>query len=261
MTEQKSHWNGEIYNKISLPQYQINKRFIDAHDFTGNERILDIGCGNGNTTQLLLQKIPHGSMIGVDASSSMIEAAKLKYAMYNVDFRCLDAQALNFENEFDLVTCFFCMQWIPDKVGVFKKIAKALIAGGEFLLIVPTPHPHLPTLRAELMARDKWKKYFVNYQDPLMYINDCDYQKYAAQNFKLINYEAKVTPVNFSTYTEFFSFMHEMTPQLSLFSDGNLKTEFLTELLDAYLKVCPLTAEGQYQLNIHLVQMKACASF
>ena len=70
------HWNGDEYQRISLPQYQINLQFLNEHTFSKTASILDIGCGDGGTTGAIAQKAPEGYILGIDASNSMIDAAK-----------------------------------------------------------------------------------------------------------------------------------------------------------------------------------------
>lgn len=252
--KQSSHWNGCIYSKISSPQYAINSEFLSKHTFKGDEIVLDIGCGNGKTTQKIAEKISNGEIVGVDASSSMIECANKENHSVNCSFKLIDAQKISFKKEFDLCTCFFCMQWIPDKASTIQKIADSLKPNGMFLMIVPFPHVHLPSIRNELINTLRWEKYFENYQDPLSYINDTEYKKHIENaGLFLKNYEVKETPVLFKNYDSFFQFMSQMTPHLGQIPNDNKKDEFMHELIHKYLIYYPQKADGSYELIFTLL--------
>ncbi len=49
---------------------------IDRLELTGDETVLDAGCGSGRVTRLLVERVPRGRVIGVDASPSMIAKAR-----------------------------------------------------------------------------------------------------------------------------------------------------------------------------------------
>ena len=166
----KEHWDGEEYRRVAFPQKKINSAFLKNFNWLGQEHVLDIGCGDGTTTIEIAQKVPQGSVLGIDASPSMIDTALLIKDIPNLHFELRNAQDIAFENQFDLATSFFCMQWVPDKKGTFQRIATALRAQGQFLMITPVPHPNIPKIRKELLATEQWKSYFSNYLDPLRYI-------------------------------------------------------------------------------------------
>jgi len=253
-----NHWDGVEYRRISLPQYEINMAFLSEYNFAGNEKILDIGCGDGTTSRAMAAKIPQGTVLGVDTSSSMIAAAKQASNPVNIQFQLLSAQKLNFSQQFDLSTSFFCMQWVPNKLLTMQKIYHALKPGGRFLMIVPMPHPHLPSIRQKLITTARWQNYFKDYVDPLIYINDCDYKLYAhTAGLEVIAYRVDVTPVIFPSYKDFFDFMSQMTPHLSNLPTSEEKTAFMQELVNEYLKIYPTTANNTYQLNFNLVKFSA----
>jgi len=253
-----SHWDGNKYKKIALPQYEINNAFLNKHPFIGNEIVLDIGCGDGETTNEIATRIPLGKVKGIDASTSMIETARETHHLKNLSFALLNAQQINFSQEFDIITCFFCMQWIPEKLKTFKKIFSALRSGGHFLMIVPLPHPHLPVIRKKLITSEKWKKYFVSYEDPLIYINDSNYKFFAKEaGLSLSFFKIYSTSINFKDYDSFFNFMYEMTPHLSCLPNKQKKEAFLHELLNEYLEIFPVNTAGDYQLNFEFVKLHA----
>ncbi len=252
------HWNGADYHRISSPQFNINKAFLNEYIFHGDETILDIGCGDGRTSREIAKKIPHGEILGIDASNSMIEIANKNNKYTHLRFQLMNVQQIDFSNQFDVGICFFCMQWVPDKKDTFRRIYQSLKQQGRFLMIVPLPHPYLPMIRQQLISSPRWKKYFGYYEDPLIYINDSNYEIYAqTAGFREFHSRIDDTPVIFKNYDIFFDFLNQMTPHLSCLPLPNEKADFMHELLEQYLKINPIASDGSCNLTFNLI--KCCA--
>jgi len=186
----------------------------------------------------------------------MVEEAKRTQYRDNLRFKLLNAQDVNFENEFDIITTFFCMQWVQDKRNVFLCIKNALKPNGRFMMIVPMPHPHLPKIRDRLIGKPHWAPYFVAYRDPLIFINDNDYVEYAGHvGMHVVTASIEHDPVYFPDYDVFFNFMYEMTPHLTRLPNEGLKRKFMHELLEEYLSIYPKSAEGKCRLDFNLQKM------
>lgn len=250
------HWNGEHYRRISSPQYSINMKFIHQVKMNGDESVLDMGCGNGDTTREIAKLVPNGNVIGIDASNSMIIEAVNTQSRENLSFKLMNVHDMCFDAKFDIAGSFFCMQWVQDKMAVFCKIQRALKVGGRFLMITPMPHPHLPKIRERIIERPQWKPFFSCYEDPLAFINDSDYMGFAERsNLKVVKSAIEVDTVYFASYESFFDFMSEMTPNLKQLPSQDLKNAFMHELLEEFFSIYPLSAEGKCRLDFNLHKM------
>src|SRR5690242_21743453 len=69
-------WDAGTYHRVSTPQLEWAGEVIERLPLEGDETVLDAGCGSGRVTQLLLDRLPNGTVIGVDGSQSMIEKAR-----------------------------------------------------------------------------------------------------------------------------------------------------------------------------------------
>lgn len=69
-------FDGEKYKIASTPQKEWGKSLISKISLHGNERILDLGCGDGYLTEQLALLVPNGKVLGIDASVGMINTAK-----------------------------------------------------------------------------------------------------------------------------------------------------------------------------------------
>src|SRR5260370_36046982 len=79
----------------------------------GFERILDLGCGDGEHSGRLALRVPKGFVLGIDSSLSMISAA-LTCARTNLAFRLQDINQLDYEQEFDVIFSNSALHWVKE---------------------------------------------------------------------------------------------------------------------------------------------------
>ena len=99
-------WNAADYAANSSQQQAWGRELIAGLKLRGDERVLDVGCGDGKVTAEIARALPRGSTVGIDASPQMIEFARTtfpKEKVSNLEFRVMDARKIRFEPSFDLV--------------------------------------------------------------------------------------------------------------------------------------------------------------
>ena len=137
MNVQTYQWNAIDYAKSSSIQQQWARELISKLNLKGNEKLLDIGSGDGKVTAEIASYLSNGSVIGIDNSEAMITLAQSKYstdAFPNLRFQQGDASRLTFENEFDVVFSNATLHWILDQRPVLQGIYKSLKHNGKILL-------------------------------------------------------------------------------------------------------------------------------
>ena len=97
----------------------------------GGERILDLGCGPGALTAELAALVPAGSVLGIDASESMIATARRDHAGANLRFERCDINSIDFEAQFDVVFSNATLHWIRDHRRLLANVFKSLKDGGQ----------------------------------------------------------------------------------------------------------------------------------
>lgn len=91
--------------------------------------MLDAGCGTGRVTQLLLQRLPRGRVIAVDASPSMVAKAEERLAG-SAKVVWADVQELVLDDPVDIVFSNAVFHWIPDHPRLFSTLHRCLRPGG-----------------------------------------------------------------------------------------------------------------------------------
>lgn len=130
-------WSLDIKNQSWVEDTENQVDFIiNTLDLTGNERILDLGCGFGRHSTSFARR--GFSVVGVDFTKDYIDDA-VKTAKSNsleIDYVLADARSLKYDNEFDVVLNLadgamgFC-ETDEENLKIFDVISKALKPGGK----------------------------------------------------------------------------------------------------------------------------------
>src|SRR3954469_24697569 len=138
MPETRS-WDGAAYDRLSTPMEQLGREVMKRLQLRGDETILDAGCGSGRLTQLLMERVPDGRVIGVDASPSMINAARERLGDA-ADLRVADLVGLDLGGAtVDVVFSTATFHWIADHDALFASLRRSLRPGGR--LAAPRGRP------------------------------------------------------------------------------------------------------------------------
>ena len=135
--------------------------FLKAAMPLPGERVLDLGCGTGETTIEISKLIaPDGSVLGLDISSILLDRARQRAevaANANIEFHEADAQTHNFKpGSFDLLTSRFGSMFFSDPVAAFANMRQGLRSGGRVCLVAwapPTNNPWFTVSRDAAIAR------------------------------------------------------------------------------------------------------------
>ncbi|MDF1534055.1 MAG: methyltransferase domain-containing protein [Methanosarcinaceae archaeon] len=99
-------WDAQDYSKSSSEQQKWAHELILKLALKGNERVLDIGCGDGKITAQIARRVPDGCVMGIDLFEEMINFATSNFPpdrYPNFSFEIRDASNLNFDHELDVV--------------------------------------------------------------------------------------------------------------------------------------------------------------
>ncbi len=125
-------WNADAYHRVSGPQVAMSEAVLDRLELRGDETVLDAGCGSGRVTRLLLDRLPTGRVIAVDADADMVARAEIELSDAAADVRQADIAALRLEpgERVDAVFSNATFHWVPDHDALFASLAAALRPGG-----------------------------------------------------------------------------------------------------------------------------------
>ncbi len=156
-----SDWSSAQYLKFEKERTQPAVDLANRISVKKPKRIVDIGCGPGNSTQVMAQRYPDAYILGCDNSPNMLEAARENYP--DIEFRICDAgrDLSGLGGDFDIVFANACIQWIPDHPKLLKNMIGLLRKGG--VLAVQTPVNYREPIHliiGEVAGSEEWKDEF-----------------------------------------------------------------------------------------------------
>ncbi len=125
-------WDGATYDRISAPQHAWGREVLERLPLQGDETVLDAGCGSGRVTELLLERLPRGRVIAVDASPSMVTAARERLGE-RAEVRVMDLEELELGEPLDAILSTATFHWIGDHERLFSRLRAALRPGGRLV--------------------------------------------------------------------------------------------------------------------------------
>lgn len=194
-----TEWNAAEYARLSALQAAMAAEVLSLlrGRLRGDERVLDVGCGNGDVTREIAAMVPYGSVVGVDASAKMVEFAGSSSGASsdrndgavrgagNLSFEVCDARRLTFHGEFDLVVSFNALHWVPESEQplALRGICSALNANGkaQLRLVARGERKSLENVIEETATSPRWEKYFIGHRDPYLHMSPEEYVAMAEQ--------------------------------------------------------------------------------
>ena len=126
-------WNSSLYLKFKTertqPAVDLANRLRAYHP----EKIADIGCGPGNSTEVLRSVFPHSEIHGIDNSPDMIEKARKEHP--GLTFHLCDVNGM--QGRYDILFSNACLQWLPDHAALLPKLMDRLNIGGVLAVQLP----------------------------------------------------------------------------------------------------------------------------
>ena len=126
-------WNAATYHRVSAPQFDWGLAVLERLPLAGHELVVDVGCGTGRLTSLLLDRLPHGAAVAVDLSANMLHVARAEMPAGHqprVHFVLASALALPVHERADAVFSTATFHWVLDHPALFRSLHDALRPGG-----------------------------------------------------------------------------------------------------------------------------------
>ena len=125
-------WDACTYDRLPLPHVQWGRRVLDQLPLSGDERVLDAGCGTGRDAAALLERWPGVQIVGIDGSASMVEAARARLGL-DVELVVGDLTEPLPIDPVDAVMSVAAFHWISDHAALFANLAAAVNPGGRLV--------------------------------------------------------------------------------------------------------------------------------
>src|SRR6266699_1695535 len=115
-----SDWSANQYLKFEDERTRPPRDLIAQIPLARAGRVVDLGCGPGNSTELLVARYPDAEVIGLDSSPDMIAAARKRLPYCR--FATADLATWEAEEGSNLLFANAVFQWVPDHAQVLKRL-------------------------------------------------------------------------------------------------------------------------------------------
>lgn len=250
-------WDAEAYNVGSYLQNFCVNKILSEYVFRENIHLADLGCGDGESTANILNYAPRATVLGLDCSSKMISSAQANYTRQFLSFRKEDITRLNYLEEFDLITSFFCLDWIQDQKSLQQKIYRALKSQGQVLFVISTGEDNISRIVEDVKNNSKWKPLLNDHVTPVGLHNLKSYQKAMEQaGFTLCTFEIKRIPVELPAIHLFYQFIFA----LPLFGDvlsADENQQIIKDITAEFQVYCDRVHRGKLICDGEMIIVKA----
>lgn len=169
-------WDGGVYDRISAPMEALGRAVLERLELDGDETVIDAGCGSGRVTEALIEGLPRGRVIAVDASPSMVAAARERLERSGigperVEVREGDLLELEVAEPVDAILSTATFHWILDHERLFARLHAALHPGGR-LVAQCGGKGNIDQLRGvahAILEREPYAEHFRDWQAPWNY--------------------------------------------------------------------------------------------
>ena len=152
-------WSPGQYLKFEDERTRPAAELLARVPVTQPRRVLDVGCGPGNSTELLAARYPQAEIVGIDSSPEMIATARKRLPA--ADFIVADIHDHAPAMPFDVVFGNAVFQWVPDHLAVLVRLFATCPQGGALAIQVPD-NLNQPThmLMAAVARNGPWREKF-----------------------------------------------------------------------------------------------------
>lgn len=128
-------WSANQYLKFEDQRTRPASDLAAQIPLQAPRKVYDLGCGPGNSTEVLMRRFPAAECIGVDSSPDMLNQARKR--LPQVTFMEADLNTWTPPTDVDVFYSNATFQWVPDHISVLQRLLQALPEGGALAVQMP----------------------------------------------------------------------------------------------------------------------------
>ncbi|CAB3707419.1 trans-aconitate 2-methyltransferase [Achromobacter kerstersii] len=128
-------WSAKQYSAFENERTRPVRDLVAAVPNDAVKVAVDLGCGPGNSTEVLASRYPDAKVTGMDSSEDMVLAARKRLPA--LEFELADIATWNPPQQYDVILANAALQWVPDHATLYPRLVSKLTPGG--ILAIQTP--------------------------------------------------------------------------------------------------------------------------
>lgn len=130
-----THWDPDAYLRFASQRTRPAVELASRVPLESPSRVLDLGCGPGNSTAVLRARWPDAHVAGVDHSEEMLAAAREREP--DGEWHCADVRTFESDAPFDVVFSNAVLHWLPDHADLVPRLLDLVAPGGALAFQIP----------------------------------------------------------------------------------------------------------------------------
>jgi len=281
-----ARWNAVDYAANSAVQQAWARELIARLNLRGDERVLDVGCGDGKVTAEIAHAVPRGSVTGIDASPQMIRFARATFPprkIPNLKFRVMDAREIPGSAgiragqssgkvqpagrdagapsaPFDLIFSNAVLHWVDDHQAFLRGAAACLRPGGRLVVSCGgkgNAQDVFLALRPEMRLKP-WRLFFRRIPKPYFFHSPAEYERWLPQfGFKTLGVRLAPKDAVYAGRDKFVAWLRTTWLPYVQRVPEELREEFIAGVANCYLAKHPPDAEGKVHVKMVRLEIEA----
>lgn len=241
-------WNPDKYNEFKSERYSPFFDLVGHIQDKSNLTVLDLGCGTGELTKFLADKLSNPTVLGIDSSAEML--AKVP-EQDNLQFKQADiTEQLKADQKWDLIVANASLQWVDGHNELFSQIISRLNPAGQLAVQMPCQAENvLNKILLNLVQEEPYASSLTNWkrESPVLSMDEYGSLLFEKGGKDLIIYQ-KMYPIIAKSHDSLFEFISgsALVPY----------SERLSEMLQKQL-----SAEFKRRIKLHFPKMPALYAF
>jgi trans-aconitate 2-methyltransferase len=241
-------WNPDQYLRFAKERTQPCRDLAIRIEVDQPKTVIDLGCGPGNSTQVLAQRWPYADLTGLDSSPQMIETARRDFPACRFLVADIATWAAAERHSFDVVFSNAALQWVGDHPLVYPRLVELVAPGGAFAVQVPCnidapPHRAARSLASAAAWRDRfprdgvreWHVHAATYYYDLFAPHASHVDLWETEYFHVLPDAESILEWYKGT---------GLRPYLDALPDPGDQQRFAVEYLEIIREACPVRADG-----------------
>ncbi|HEY9174683.1 MAG TPA: methyltransferase domain-containing protein [Verrucomicrobiae bacterium] len=256
-------WNPADYAANSASQLTWAREHLARLNLCGDERVLDVGCGDGKVTAEIARAVPRGAVVGVDSSPEMIRFAQASFPRTrfpNLRFSEMDARRLRFAETFHLVFSNAALHWVDDHPAFLRGAAACLSPGGRLVVSCGGRGNAQDVFLAvrSTMRLKRWRAFFRSLSRPYFFHGPEEYERWLPRfGFHPARVQLAEKDTGFADHAALAGWLRTTWLPYTQRVPEPQREDFIAAVVERYVAKHPPDAAGQIRVRMVRLEINA----